>query len=195
MDYSINDILYGFLYVNSTYNPVTNQLYITGKVKSELIKQFKATASISDRTVNRHFAKYLEPDVNLITLDPKTGNYVFNTNFSVWSLVDADMLSYLVNTRSVNCIKVYVYLLNKHQYFTKKMGQEYIFTAKELLLALGYSEATSSKNQATLAMITDILESLQREGIINYLDTWELNEEGKPMPIKKLINVETKRPE
>lgn len=56
-----------------------------------------------------------------------------------YKLVNYEMLSYLVNTRNSNAIKIYIYLLNKFQW-----KENYIFTLKELLVAIGYSENSNN---------------------------------------------------
>lgn len=57
-----------------------------------------------------------------------------------------EMLSYLVNTRNSNAIKIYIYLLNKFQW-----KEKYVFTLKELLVAIGYSE--NSNNSLASQMV------------------------------------------
>ena len=63
-----------------------------------------------------------------------------------YKLVYYEMLSYLVNTRNSNAIKIYIYLLNKFQW-----KENYVFTLKELLVAIGYSE--NSNNSLASQMV------------------------------------------
>jgi hypothetical protein len=84
----------------------------------------------------------------------------------------------LLDTRNAQCIKVYLYLLNKYDW---KPG--YTFTLAEVSKALGYASTSGT------ASINNIIESLAREGIISYQDDYDYIElHGKVIatPIKKL---------
>lgn len=71
------------------------------------------------------------------------------------------MVKYLVNTRNANSIRIYIYLLNKYKW----KADNYIFTLEELKTALGYSVKTKSID----VVINDILASLKREKIIDFI--------------------------
>ena len=98
------------------------------------------------------------------------------------------MLWYLVSTRSKSSLQIYVYLLNKYLWKTQT-EEKYVFTNKELQIALGYSENTKLAN----SIISNILESLSREGIIRFVDFYETSFSASgaeiPTPKKRLIFV------
>lgn len=86
---------------------------------------------------------YILPDVNADFVQIKT-----------------ETLRFLVNTATTNVIKVYAYLKARASY-----RESYEFSKKELLAAIGYSVDNHSKN---LKMITDILDCLVNNGLIEY---------------------------
>ena len=67
--------------------------------------------------------------------------------------------------------------------------EKYVFTNKELQVAVGYSENTKLAN----SIMSNILESLSREGIIKFVDFYEtgFSADGVeiPTPKKRLIFV------
>ena len=71
----------------------------------------------------------------------------------------------------------------------------FVFTNKDILKKLGYS--TNNKNAS--AAISNILESLSKEGIIKYEDYYEtcVNSKGEslPTPKKRLLFVASKKEE
>ena len=80
-------------------------------------------------------------------LSEDSENFYFPYNEAgKYKLVNYEMLSYLVNTRNSNAIKIYIYLLNKFQW-----KENYVFTLKELLIAIGYSE--NSNNSLASQMV------------------------------------------
>ena len=80
-------------------------------------------------------------------LSEDSENFYFPYNEAgKYKLVNYEMLSYLVNTRNSNAIKIYIYLLNKFQW-----KENYVFTLKELLVAIGYSE--NSNNSLASQMV------------------------------------------
>lgn len=69
------------------------------------------------------------------------------------------MVRYLVDTRNAQAIRVYLYLLN-----CSTMKKDYVFTIREIKLALGYSESTTSADTT----IANILKSFSKEGVIRF---------------------------
>ena len=95
-------------------------------------------------------------------------------------LVEKKMLQYLVDTRNSFAIQIYVYLANAAKLHPNK---DYVFTYRELTVALGYSET----NKALYPVIKNVLESLMREGVIIwevYNDTAAI--EAKIIPTKRM---------
>lgn len=85
-----------------------------------------------------------------------------------YQLINYEMLWYLVSTRNKSAIQVYVYLLNRYLW-KAETKEKYIFTNKELQIAIGYSENTKLAN----SIISNVLESLSREGILKFEDEWQ----------------------
>lgn len=185
MNFKIDDLLYGFMRSLSTARPV----YEEGKavkwqeylLKKEFTKSKKVIAGIcgcSTRTIDRHlndlFARgLLEEGFEVIENNKKEYEYPcfwFPHNESnPYKIVEKDLVRYLVDTRNAQCIKVYLYLLNKYEW-----KEDYTFTLKEIQMALGYSSDCSSARTT----VSNILDSFAREGIIKYENTYEYVEEN-----------------
>lgn len=201
MDYKIDDILFGAMYYLATYHPEKRVFYLTKKnyVKNKtMIKELCGTTA---QTVDNHLKNLIQ--AKLITEDTiKSGGidcpaYTFTYEYKEkYQLVENEMLWYVVDTRSKQAVKIYTYLLNKYNW-KKNENDYYIFTIKELLGALGYS--TNSNNQTANNIITNILESFSREGVIRYETFHEpiITNEGKvvPAPKKRLLFVASSKKE
>ncbi len=190
MNHTTNDILYTYMLVNSTYHPIEKRFYMT--LTNYKLKNISNTIGKllgkQKRTIDNHLEKMINK--GLIAIDRvRSGNnevdaYVFPYDENgLYKLVNNDILEYIVNTRNVCGVRIYVYLLNKHLW---KQGYE--FTSKELLTAIGFSKNT--EQVSLYKMINDILDSLTREGIIKYTDEYKdmLDNRGVLIktPIKKL---------
>lgn len=105
-----------------------------------------------------------------------------------YQLINKEMLDYLVATRNRQAIRTYLYLLDG--YLWKQKEKDYfIFTNKDILRKLEYNLTSATAKES----ITYVLESLKREGIINYeefYDSW-VDKDGKsvPYPRKRLLYV------
>lgn len=82
----------------------------------------------------------------------------------------------MVYTRNNQCIRIYLYLLNKflwketlNQKKEEEDKQKYIFTVQEIKEALGYTK-TANK------MISAVLASFNKEGIISYETKTDIKE-------------------
>lgn len=67
-------------------------------------------------------------------------------------------------------MRTYVYLLNKYLW-KKDQEDTFVFTNRTIMDALGY--ATENKNSLISKTISNILKSLKREGIIDYVEYYE----------------------
>lgn len=185
MSLSIDDILYGYLVTQATYNPSKKELYLPYKKVLEAKRNFATQGRVDIRTVRNRIKKMIEG--GYIT-EKENGDYIFLQNSTAWQLVEFEMLEYLVTTRNTNCIKIYCYLLSKFLWKEKQRKQDleidkYKFTLGELARSIGYSE-TSSKEGKALKIVKFILDSLQREGIINCVQFYE-----DKTPYLRLVNV------
>ena len=185
-NWDIDDILYGWYVLQATFNPETKTLYLTAKNEREARTRFKQDSGVHAKTVLRRRQRLL--DYGYMELDD-CGNYIFPADSKKWEIVDYSMLEYLVTTRNENCIKVYCYLLNKHKWKTAN-NELYSFTLGELAKMLGYSDSSSMSGSITRGM-GYIVESLRREGIIDYV---EYRDEQKH-PHLRLVNVIQKKEE
>lgn len=198
MNYKVDDLLFGFMRSLSTARPI----YENGKIvkweeyllKKELVKNKKIIAQVcgyTTRTLNRHVEQLaeqglIEEQVKVIPQIDKNGNeteyeyecYVFPSESKRYKLVEKELLTYLIRTRTQHAIKVYLYLLNKYEW-----KKTYNFTIKEIQQALGYAESSIIDD-----LIGAILESLNREGIINFEESYEYRDNYKvPMKVLKFV--------
>lgn len=148
----------------------------------------KETYDISVMTVRNTLKLYEE--LGLIYNDKVMDLYgniveviVLSQNFEYYTLIPYETLQFLVDTANDNVIKVYAYLVNKHQY-KQKERQQYTFNLTELCAAIGYS----AKSENTAAM-RNILKSLQNNKLITYRESYYITENKTPIPILILENV------
>lgn len=172
MNFTIDDIVFGYIQHLATFAPELNTLYVpVNKVaasKADMAWMINKTT----RTVSNKIKKLIENGLiqeqhmklngkdELVYIIPQQtcGKY---------EIIQDEMVWYILQTRTQNALKVYLYLLNKYKWKLKEKDEMYSFTADEILAALGYaSSSTGAKSSA----ITALLESFRREGLINYID-------------------------
>jgi hypothetical protein len=190
MNYSVDDILFGAMYYLATYHPEEKRLYLTKKNFTKNKETIKAVCGeISTQKLNRHLNKLIAD--NLVQeKDIKSGaetypSYIFPYDYEEkYQLVENEMLWYIVSTRHAQAVKLYIYLLNKYNW-KLETNENYIFTNRELIGALGYS--TNSANNLANSMVGNVLESFAREGIIEYETFYEemITNGGKAVPSPK----------
>lgn len=197
MNYSIDDLLYGAMQYLATLHPVGKKLYLTKQNLMKNKKNIYTMCNLDSRKLKAHIQKLMEKrlikeeeiECGGKNIPAYTFPYDYNGGYQ---LVDYEMLWYVVSTRNKSAIQVYVYLLNKYLW-KAQTKEEYIFTNKELQVAVGYSENTKLAN----SIMTNILESLSREGIIKFQEYYEekVAEDGltTPTPKKRLIFVARKK--
>lgn len=184
MKYDSNDILYSLMYSMATYNPEEKRLYLAKKNFNANKKMIYEACGITGSPMAKRHINRLK-QYNLLSEDDN--NYYFPQNLDEkYRLVEKEMLYYLAATRSLNSIRVYMILLDGYLW-KEKEGDKFNFTNTYLLEKLGYS--TTNKNASK--MMSDILESFQREGIIKFSEYYEniITSTGKEVPIpKKQLN-------
>lgn len=189
MNYSTDDLLFGAMYHLATYNPVEKKLYLDKRVLTSHKKEIYNICGLNCRTLKAHLEKL--KDNKFIVEDEEQKIYTFPSNYDdKYQLIENDMLWYIVSTSSKQAVRIYTYLLNRFLW-KQREGDVYIFTNKELLVALGYS--ANSENGLAQSIIQNCLERFCREGIFvveNFFDKI-INEDGKeiPVPKKRLIHV------
>jgi hypothetical protein len=116
-------------------------------------------------------------------------SYVFPYKYDEkYQLVEAEMLWYIISTRNRQAVKIYIQLLNWYLW-KEKTDEQFVFTNKDILKVLGYS----TDNKVASSMVSNILESFSREGVIKYEIYYEehIDNNGKstPTPKKRLLFV------
>jgi hypothetical protein len=186
MNWSTNDLLYGFLRSLSTARLDIDddgkviktksgndkwREYLTVKEYKKNKKTIAGICGCSTKTIDRHIDKLfekglLDEGIEVITVNGKEYEYECfwfpYDEDGLYKIVDKDVIKYLVYTRNAHAIRIYLYLLNKYQW--KKDSGDYIFTIQELKEALGYAATTKSCDE----LIKCVLASFKAEGIIAY---------------------------
>lgn len=193
MNYSTDDLLFGAMYHLSTYHPEEKKLYLSKKSLTKNKKIIYELCNLDAQKMRRHLAKLIEKkliaETEMYVGNEKVPVYTFPFDYNGnYQLVDNEMLWYLASTRNNQCIRVYVSLL-RYYLWKQKTNELYTFTNTDLLQSIGYS----ADNKLASSMITNILESFQREGIIQIENYYEeiITNTGKtvPSPRKRLLFV------
>lgn len=199
MKYDTDDLLFGAMYHLSTYHPEERKLYLSRKNLLKNKKVIYELCGLNSQKLSRHLDKLIEnnliAETEMLIAGEKVPVYTFPFNYNGnYQLIDNEMLWYLASTRNHQCIRIYVLLL-RYYLWKQKVSQEqeetvyYTFTNTDLLSSIGYS----TDNKLASSMITNILESFQREGIINYEEYYEeiITNKGfsVPSPRKRLLFV------
>jgi len=167
--------------------------YKSGLTQQSLYKEYKESYNSNNKKCISFntFRKYwktlfdkgmiLNGEVTNISGKEKVKAYILPQDYKTFQFVPLETMQFLVNATNRNVINIYGYLLNKSKY-----KENYIFTLKELVInALGYNAETSGIEQKA----KDCLSLLEIIGLIEYTEIYELNTDNKPVPKKKLINV------
>jgi hypothetical protein len=199
--YALPTPKYAYLISSGVVDSMVNNYTVakkkrTGDVYSPLSKQNKRPdrqVTVYAKTLKRHLDKLIEKGLvveeELVINGEKYPSYVFPYNYDKkYQLIEKDMLWYIISTRNRQAVKIYTQLLN--WYLWKKESDEFfIFTNKDIMKILGYS----TDNKMASSMVSNILESLSREGVIRYENYFEdcIANNGVivPTPKKKLIFV------
>lgn len=186
-----SDILYGFMLNRATYNKDEDVLYLTKSKFTRLKMSLKPLFSgmgrtfLTDNLNKLKKAGFLEEGFTKTAQNPRTPCYIFpNQNYKRYKLINNDLLLYIVCTRNNLAVRIYTYLLDKYEW-KKREHDYYDFTIKELKQACGYAATTKTCDE----LIKINLLSLKREGIIDYEDTYLLNDNDVVYPAKTLTFV------
>lgn len=173
MNYKVDDLLYGAMAHLATYHPIEKKLYLTVAAYRKNVKNFASLLDCDTRTVKRHLDALIK-DGLIVQEKVKVNNkiydafvFIYDYN-SIYQLVDNDLLWYIVSTRNKQGVKIYNQLLDWYLWKQKEGEEGYVFTNRDLMRALGYS--TDTPNSLVSEMISNILESFSREGVIKYAD-------------------------
>ena len=180
-----DDLLYGAMLVNATFQPIDQKLYISVNSFVKCKEFYQEITGKSWKTVKRHLETLM--DKGLIELDDIYGNggktqaYILKqSDFKRFQYIDKEMLNYIVQTRNSSAVKIYIYLLNKYLW-----KQDYAFTKKELIRnALGLT----GEHNCNYDRVNYILMSFAREGVIITEEYYEMitNEVYDTVPSPRL---------
>lgn len=173
MKYDTDDFLYGFLRSLSTVRPAVGDQeareYLPIKTYQKYKKVIAGVVGVTTKTIGNHLNRLAEKgliDEGIETINGKDVKvFWFPVVKGRYEILEQDMVRYLVDTKSIHAIKIYIYLLNKYKWKRQK-GERYIFTEKELITALGYSEKTCHAEY--YATINNIIKSFVIGGLIKY---------------------------
>lgn len=197
MNYNSDDLLFGAMQYLATYHPEMHLLYLTKKKAKKAQNELASICGATTRTVSRHIDRLKEKGLikeKTLYLGANKDEYecyIFPFERSGrYQIIDNEMLWYVVSTRNHQAVRVYLQLLNWYKWKAES-GEFYNFDNKDLLAKLGYS--TESNNALRSSMITNILESFYREGIIDYAEYMEQKVDNKgnivAFPQKRLLFV------
>ena len=180
MNYSVDDLLYAFMSYHATYDPHTNEYYLTERNWVKYRPLLKSIITL--RNCRNHLNSLISKGI--IIHDETHMRYIFPHNgFKKYQPVNNGMLYYLIITSNINVIKIYIYLLNKWLWKNKE-HEPYYFTLKELREALGYS---GSNNSGVDAALRTILFSIAKQGIIDATPTYLVINPNTPVsPVYQL---------
>lgn len=191
MDYNSDDLLFGCLQYLATYHPELNKLYLTKKALTKSKKEVYGLCGLNAKSFNRHIDRLKEKGLIkeevIYVGESKTEYdcYTFPYNHDgKYQIVNNEMLWYIVSTRNQQAVRIYTMLLDWYDWKSHE-NDEFIFTNKDIMKKLGYS--TASNNALASSMVSNILESFQREGVIDFEEFFEIriDNSGKEIPTPK----------
>ena len=149
------DLLYGYLQVNALVTEDKRKIW-TLKILS--FTNIAHDLGCSRQTVSKKFYQLVQ--LGLIK-SCSEGYELIDLERSQGFLLPIDTLRKLVNTLKENAITIYIYLLNR---FEANSQQPYGFSIDGLKQIAGLGSKSRNNNY----IVTDILEILQRLGLIKY---------------------------
>ena len=188
---SVNGMLYAKLQHLSYFNETNKKRYVyKDDVNfSEMAeKEFKEICSRQKLSSDLNKLKKLGFVVEGIEGGKKVYYLPFDST-KFFQLVPSLTVEYLLKVKSVYCIKIYVYLLDKFFWKVKEGNGLYRFTKKELNEAIGlYSNSTNNNT------IDFILNSLHNEGLLSYKEVLVPSTQKNKAPIHyfEITNMNTK---
>lgn len=195
MNYSSDDLLFGALQYLATYHPEMNLLYLTKKNITKNKKELYNLCGLNAQSLKRHLEKLEQKGLIKTKMIYMGANkteyecYIFPYDKDgKYQIVNNEMLWYIVSTRNQQAVRIYTMLLDWYDWKSHE-NEDFIFTNKDILKKLGYS----TDNKLASSMVSNILESFKREGVIDYEAYYEvkIDNYGKeiPTPKKRLVFV------
>lgn len=184
MEYVVDDLLLAYMIYAASWNPNKQAHYLSHSKWIQIRPTFVKGTGISAKTVGRHIDELIRR--KLVQYDEQNKMYIFPQKFSRYVNIDGQLLRYLIIIGNQDVIKIYIYLLNKYQWFTGKAmdGEYYDFTLTDLKKALSYSEKGNKRVEDRLRVI---LFHLAKEGFIQCKKTYKINNDNTPYPVYRLF--------
>ncbi len=191
MKHDTDDLLFGAMQYLATFHPALQTLYLTKKNLTKNKKEIYALCGLNSRTLKTHIQKLEQKgflqERDIIINDNVYPSYIFPYDEkNKYQIIEAEMLWYIVSTRNAQAVRVYLILLDWYKW-KKRESDKYVFTNKEIIEKLGFSP----DNRLASSMISNILESFQREGVIDFIEFRQnyINSQGKELQIpRKRLN-------
>lgn len=179
--YDSNDILYSLMYSMATFNPKEKRLYLEKKVFVREKKTIYQSCGFTNSAImKRHLKKLI--DKGLVAETDKIFYFPYNEN-EKYQIISNEMLWYIASTRPLQGVRIYIMLLDWFLW-KEKTNDTFVFTNKDILKRLGYS----CDNKTASSMVSNILESYSKEGVIQceYFYEKNISENGKEIPVPKI---------
>ena len=198
-DKKFNDGVFAYFQIKSYIDKDGNKFIYAKDAKADVILKALSTAedgsskkSISKRTIENNISLFKK--LNIIEKGTTEDNYgkevdvlFIKEEFEKFQYIPYETLKFLFDASNSNVIKIYAYLLNAYKLkIMNKSNEKYVFTLKELYEAIGYKQRSENKE-----MMDNILLTLTNNGLIKYVEYYELNKKGVPTPKHKLVEVST----
>lgn len=183
---TINDLIYGFLQINSLLTEDKRRYCIKSEVTSgKIIKYYQENnkqCPFSDSTIKRVLKLFCSDECGLTkegTVGSKKVLFLPDLEAGKYVFIKTNTLRYLVNTANSNVIKVYAFLkMKQQQHDDFNYKEPYRFSKAKLLEVIGYN----STNKDNYVMIKDILDCLQNNGLIVFHQEYKQTNGGQIAP-------------
>ena len=179
-----NDIIYGWLQVNSEWDKENNIRWIPKEKVN-----FSAMGNelqLSRQTVSARFKRLLKENdgLGLVEYNEEKKRYELSPlDSSAAMLVEKTTLRKLVSSLNDNAINIFVYLLNRYIANREQGYDIFLDTIKDVV-------GLSTKSRTNNYIVTDILDILQKLGLLRYhlvMDTEERKTQYRIFEVKNRI--------
>lgn len=155
---SYYDLVYSWFQTTSLYDEDVKERYVPKAIVN--YSSMSKDLGMDRRTVSRYVDRLL--DLNLLVNDEEQQRIILkNLEPSAATLVPYPTLRQIQNSLHRHSVSIFIYLLNR---FIASQEEPYFITHGELKKYIGISLNTASNN----IIVTDILNTLQSLGLINY---------------------------
>lgn len=167
-----SDLFLGYLMTISTYDAKTRNIYLYRENFSTYLPQLKSILnSKTSSTVNNQLKYWcgrsnglVEEKLVMTSRGEGKASIVISPELekTSWTKIPNSIVTFLIHSEIPNILRIYIYLVCQYRIHAQK---KYIFTKKELMMAIGYSEKTNAKVKTETQKA---LTFLQKSGLIKY---------------------------